>query len=226
MFILGQPLAQSNRLHQFQYVPSPLRVRPHPEASLLVRRREEQRLPRRMSRQGGRLVSGPPLGQSRSPHHSHQDTDPDLTTQAGSWIAPRPPMALPPLLTSPRGSIPSSCPESPTLDILPSLKAGDSSGPQARHRAAPASLRWVPASDRSFGSIHKPSGRAPPVVLHAGQRLADYLRAAQRAVRCIGGLDGVMIPRSSRNQSAGSRRTPLESHQHRDRSSRPQGAGR
>jgi hypothetical protein len=49
------------------------------------------------------------------------------------------------------------------VDILPVLKAGASYGAQARHRAVSESLRRVPASDRQRGSIHGPSGRAPPL---------------------------------------------------------------
>ncbi|MCO8162595.1 hypothetical protein NJC38_10495, partial [Pseudomonas sp. 21LCFQ010] len=46
------------------------------------------------------------------------------------------------------------------LDILPGLKAGDSYGAQARHRAAPKSLRWVPAAGAMTSALTSQANRA------------------------------------------------------------------
>ena len=51
-----------------------------------------------------------------------------------------------------------------TVDILPGLKSGDSYGAQARHRAAPESLRWVPAAGGMTAPLTSQANRACPAL--------------------------------------------------------------
>src|SRR5574343_1495367 len=50
------------------------------------------------------------------------------------------------------------------IDILPRLKTGDSYGAQARHCAAPESLRWVPAAGGMTAPLTSQANRACPAL--------------------------------------------------------------
>lgn len=50
------------------------------------------------------------------------------------------------------------------VDFLPGLKTGDSYGAQAQHRAAPESLRWVPAAGGITAPLTSQAIRASPAL--------------------------------------------------------------